>query len=94
MKNKKFEIIIYFPVNKHVSSKRKIVKSGTTLKEFLDDIKFKDLNSMEGVSFGVFGKIRDLDYNLQEFDRVEVLHNASVDPKKSRSLRAKKNYKS
>ena len=49
---------------------------------------------MEGVSFGVFGKIKDLDYILQEFDRVEVLHNASADPKKSRSLRAKKNYKS
>ena len=49
---------------------------------------------MEDVSFGVFGKIRDFDYILQEFDRVEVLHNASADPKKSRSLRAKKSYKS
>ena len=94
MKNKKFEIVIYFPVNKRVSSKRKIVKSGTTLKEFLDDTKFKDLNSMEDVSFGVFGKIKDLDYILQEFDRVEVLHNASADPKKSRKLRAKKSHKS
>ena len=94
MKNKKFEITIYFSVNKCILSKSKIIKSGTTLKEFLEDIKFKDLISMEDVSFGVFGKIRDFDYILQEFDRVEVLHNASADPKKSRSLRAKKSYKS
>ena len=94
MKNKEIEIEIYFPVNKRIASKSVIIREGTTLKEFLNEIKFKNFDLMDDISFGVFGKIKDPDYILKEFDRVEVCHNASADPKKSRKLRAKKSHKS
>ena len=94
MKNKKIKIEIFFPVNKNITSRFKIVTEGITLKEFLDDMKLEDLKLEDDISFGVFGKITDLDYTLKEFDRVEIYHNASADPKKSRILRAKKSHKS
>ena len=94
MKNKKIKIEIFFPVNKNIASRFKIVTEGITLKEFLDDMKLEDLKLEDDISFGVFGKITDLDYTLKEFDRVEIYHNASADPKKSRILRAKKSHKS
>ena len=93
MKNKKIEIDIYFPVNKRSKSKSKIIKEGTTLSEFLEEIKTEDFMLMDGISFGVFGKIKDSDYVLKEFDRVEVFHEASADPKKSRMSRVKKSHK-
>tara|TARA_Y100000768_G_scaffold103878_1_gene75977 strand:+ start:296 stop:580 length:285 start_codon:yes stop_codon:yes gene_type:complete len=93
MKNKEIEIEIYFPVNKRIISKSQIVNEGTTLKEFLDEIKLENFDLVDDISFGVFGKIKDLDYILKEFDRVEVFHNASADPKKSRVMRVKKSHK-
>ncbi len=93
MKNKKIEIEIFFSKDKSITSRSRIVNEGTTLKEFLDDIKLEELNLEDDMSYGVFGKMKDLDYILKEYDRVEVYHNASADPKKSRVLRAKKSHK-
>ena len=53
MKNKEIEIEIYFPVNKRIASKSMIIKEGTTLKEFLNEIKFKNFDLMDDISFGV-----------------------------------------
>ncbi len=94
MKNKKIKIEIFFPINKRIVSRFKIINDGTTLKEFLDKIELEELHSLANLSFGVFGKTKDLDYKLKEFDRIEVYHDASADPKKSRELRVKKNHKS
>ena len=86
MKIKKIKIEIFFPINKSITSR--------TLKEFLDAIELEGFTPDDGVSYGVFGKQIGLDYTLKEFDRVEVYHNASADPKKSRILRLKKSHKS
>ena len=94
MKSKKIKIEIFFPINKSIISRSRIVSEGITLKEFLDVIELEDFISGDGISFGVFGKQIGLDYTLKEFDRVEVYHNASADPKKSRILRVKKSHKS
>tara|TARA_B100000925_G_C21840659_1_gene401349 strand:- start:7 stop:291 length:285 start_codon:yes stop_codon:yes gene_type:complete len=93
MKNKKFRIEIYYPDNKNLSSKSKIISEGTTLRDFLTEIKFDDFNQVSKPAFGVFGNIKGLDYVLREFDRVEVYHEASKDPKKSRVEQAKKDHK-
>ncbi len=93
MKNKKFRIEIYFPDNKRLLSKSKIISEGTTLRDFLTQIKFDDFNQVSTPAFGVFGNIKGLDYVLREFDRVEVYQEASKTPKESRVARAKKDHK-
>ena len=94
MKIKKIKIEIFFPTNKSITSRSRIVSEGITLKEFLDAIELEGFTPDDDVSYGVFGKQIGLDYTLKEFDRVEVYHNASADPKKSRILRLKKSHKS
>ena len=93
MKNNKFRIEIYFPDNKGLSLRSKIVEEGTTLRDFLREVNFNSFNNIDTPTFGVFGKIKDLDYVLREFDRVEVYHDASRDPKKARLSQVKKNHK-
>lgn len=45
---------------------------------------------MSNIAVGIFGKRRNLDYVLQEGDRVEIYTPLLIDPKQARKERAKK----
>ena len=49
--------------------------------------------AIEDIAVGIFGKLRTLDYKLQEGDRVEIYTPLLIDPKEARRQRAKRNQK-
>ena len=67
-------------------SRSLVIKDGTTIDELVNSILNIDINY---TSIGVFGKIQELSYTLQDKDRVEFYEDIVADPKIKREKRAK-----
>ena len=61
------------------------IKQGTTVSELVRDILDIDAKYL---NIGVFGKLKDLSYTLQDKDRVEFYERIIADPKIKRKNRA------
>ena len=66
-------------------SRSLVIKDGTTIDELVNSILNIDINY---TSIGVFGKIQELSYTLQDKDRVEFYESIIADPKIKRKNRA------
>ena len=64
------------------------IKKGTTIHELLNNILNIDIKHCK---IGVYGKLQQLSYTLQNKDRVEFYDNIIADPKIKREKRAKNN---
>ena len=62
------------------------IKKGTTIKELVNNILNLDIKHCK---IGVYGKIQELSYTLQDKDRVEFYEDIVADPKIKREKRAK-----
>ena len=62
------------------------VKKGTTIHELVNNILNIDI---EHYKIGIYGKIQELSYTLQDKDRVEFYESIVADPKIKREKRAK-----
>jgi putative ubiquitin-RnfH superfamily antitoxin RatB of RatAB toxin-antitoxin module len=63
-----------------------VLQKGTTIHELVHDILNIDIKHSK---VGVYGKIMELSYTLQDKDRVEFYDNIVADPKVKRERRAK-----
>ena len=63
------------------------LNEGTTIQMLVTNILKKDINSCK---VGVYGKLKELTYTLQDKDRVEFYEEIVADPKINRKNRAKK----
>ena len=79
------EIINY---NKNYKSEYLNLKKGTTIHELVNNILSFDIKYCK---VGVYGKIQELSYTLQDKDRVEFYEDIIADPKIKRKKRAKDN---
>ena len=61
------------------------VKKGTTIHELVNNILNIDI---EHYKIGIYGKIQELSYTLQDKDRVEFYEDIIADPKIKRMKRA------
>lgn len=63
------------------------LRGGTTIKEFI-----KDILKLEGkIHAGVYGKLKDESYIIQDMDRIEIYEAIIADPKIKRKSRANGN---
>ena len=62
------------------------VNEGTTIQMLITNILKKDIN---GCKVGVYGKLKELTYTLQNKDRVEFYEDIVADPKIKRKNRIK-----
>ena len=62
------------------------LENGTTIKELVNNILKLDVKHYK---IGVYGKIQQLSYTLQDKDRVEFYEDIVADPKIKREKRAK-----
>ena len=72
--------------NKDYKSQYLTLKKGTTIRELVNNILNLDV---EHHKIGVYGKIQQLSYTLQDKDRVEFYDDIVADPKIKREKRAK-----
>ena len=49
--------------------------------------------AMGNIAVGIFGKLRSMEYKLQDGDRIEIYTALLIDPKEARRQRAKRNKK-
>ena len=62
------------------------LNEGTTIQMLVTNILKKDIN---GCNVGVYGKLKELTYTLQDKDRVEFYEDIVADPKINRRNRVK-----
>ena len=62
------------------------IKKGTTIHELVNNVLNLDIQHYR---IGVYGKIQELSYTLQDKDRVEFYEDIVADPKIKREKRAK-----
>jgi putative ubiquitin-RnfH superfamily antitoxin RatB of RatAB toxin-antitoxin module len=62
------------------------LNEGTTIQMLVTNILKKDIN---GCKVGVYGKLKELTYTLQDKDRVEFYEDIVADPKINRRNRVK-----
>jgi putative ubiquitin-RnfH superfamily antitoxin RatB of RatAB toxin-antitoxin module len=62
------------------------INEGTTIEILITNILMKDINSCK---VGVYGKLKELTYTLQDKDRVEFYEYILADPKINRRKRVK-----
>ena len=67
-------------------TKHILIEKNTTISDLLDKI----LRISEDINVGVFGKLVDKSYTLQDNDRVEFYEKILIDPKIRRKNRAVK----
>ena len=81
-----------FDVAKKVYSQSLCLPQGSSLQQALDAIaeQHPDVFPREQRCIGVWGKRCDLDYLLQDGDRIELWRDLLMDPKEARRLRALK----
>ena len=72
--------------NKDYKSQNLTLEKGTTIQELVNNI--LNLN-IKHYKIGVYGKIQQLSYTLQDKDRVEFYEDIVADPKINRKKRAK-----
>ena len=72
--------------NKDYKSQNLTLEKGTTIQELVNNILNLDIKNYK---IGVYGKIQQLSYTLQDKDRVEFYEDIVADPKIKREKRAK-----
>ena len=72
--------------NKDHKSQYLTLEKGTTIQELVNNILNLDIKNYK---IGVYGKIQQLSYTLQDKDRVEFYEDIVADPKINRKKRAK-----
>ena len=72
--------------NKDYKSQYLTLEKGTTIQELVNNILNLDIKNYK---IGVYGKIQQLSYTLQDKDRVEFYEDIVADPKIKREKRAK-----
>ena len=72
--------------NKDYKSQNLTLEKGTTIQELVNNILNLDIKYCK---IGVYGKIQQLSYTLQDKDRVEFYEDIVADPKINRKKRAK-----
>ena len=72
--------------NKDYKSQYLTLEKGTTIQELVNNILNLDIKNYK---IGVYGKIQQLSYTLQDKDRVEFYEDIVADPKIKRKKRAK-----
>ena len=72
--------------NKDYKSQYLTLEKGTTIQELVNNILNLDIKHYK---IGVYGKIQQLSYTLQDKDRVEFYEDIIADPKTNRKKRAK-----
>ena len=72
--------------NKDYKSQCLTLEKGTTIQELVNNILNLDIKNYK---IGVYGKIQQLSYTLQDKDRVEFYEDIVADPKIKRAKRAK-----
>jgi len=72
--------------NKDYKSQKLTLEKGTTIQELVNNILNLDIKHYK---IGVYGKIQQLSYTLQDKDRVEFYEDIVADPKINRKKRAK-----
>ena len=72
--------------NKDYKSQYLTLEKGTTIQELVNNILNLDIKNYK---IGVYGKIQQLSYTLQDKDRVEFYDDIVADPKIKREKRAK-----
>ena len=72
--------------NKDYKSQNLTLEKGTTIQELVNNILNLDIKHYK---IGVYGKIQQLSYTLQDKDRVEFYEDIVADPKINRKKRAK-----
>ena len=77
-------IVSDITINKH--ARRLKLNEGTTIQMLITNILKKDINSCK---VGVYGKLKELTYTLQDKDRVEFYEDIVADPKINRRNRVK-----
>ncbi|MBL6700586.1 MAG: RnfH family protein [Gammaproteobacteria bacterium] len=77
-------IVSDITINKHTLHLK--LNEGTTIQMLITNILKKDINSCK---VGVYGKLKELTYTLQNKDRVEFYEDIVADPKIKRRNRVK-----
>ncbi len=77
-------IVTNTTINNHTFNLK--IHEGTTIGMLITNILMKDINSCK---VGVYGKLKELTYTLQDKDRVEFYEDILVDPKINRRNRVK-----
>ena len=72
--------------NKDYKSQYLTLEKGTTIQKLVNNILNLDIKNYK---IGVYGKIQQLSYTLQDKDRVEFYEDIIADPKIKREKRAK-----
>ena len=72
--------------NKDYKSQYLTLEKGTTIQQLVNNILNLDIKNYK---IGVYGKIQQLSYTLQDKDRVEFYEDIVADPKIKREKRAK-----
>ena len=72
--------------NKDYKSQYLTLEKGTTIQKLVNNILNLDIKNYK---IGVYGKIQQLSYTLQDKDRVEFYEDIVADPKIKREKRAK-----
>ena len=72
--------------NKDYKSQYLTLEKGTTIQDLVNNILNLDIKNYK---IGVYGKIQQLSYTLQDKDRVEFYEDIIADPKIKREKRAK-----
>ena len=72
--------------NKDYKSQNLTLEKGTTIQQLVNNILNLDIKHYK---IGVYGKIQQLSYTLQDKDRVEFYEDIVADPKINRKKRAK-----
>ena len=76
--------IHYCQYNDLYNIKQTSLREGTTMREFI-----KDILKLEGkIHAGVYGKLKDESYIIQNMDRIEIYEAIIADPKIKRKSRA------
>ncbi len=79
--------IHYCQYNDLYNLKQTNLREGTTIKEFT-----KDILKLKGeIHTGVYGKLKDESYIIQNMDRIEIYEAIIADPKIKRKSRANGN---
>lgn len=85
------ELIYINPPNQHIQQLS--VSRGDTLRKAIQDSgvleKFSEIDLTVN-KVGIYNKLEELDYQLQDGDRIEIYRALKIDPKEARRKRAQK----
>ncbi len=85
----KFIIKLFYTRNNNLKYKKFEIDRNTSIENFIQRYRIHEIIKKDEFSFGVYGKIKDLDYIIQPNDRLELYVKIIADPKIRRKNLAK-----